>query len=157
MQPKDQERTERIRNALRAAHLDLFLCTLPSNVLMLSGYWPVVGSALAVATRDGAIAVISPEDERKLAERGWADVLHTFPSGSLENLQTVPEAAMHPLAEAAKAMHLPPKLRIGFEGKASFDPAGYAAKFIYGAGIHEILNTAFPEARVLYASVVSHK
>jgi Xaa-Pro aminopeptidase len=150
--PRDQERIERIQKAIAAADLDALLCTLPSNVLMLSGYWPVVGSAIGLATREGAIAVIAPEDEQNFARKGRADIIQTFPSGSLESLQTIPEAVLPPLSKAAKALKLPSKPRIGFEGKASYDPSGYAAKFVYGAGIHEILNAAFPEAQILDAT-----
>jgi Xaa-Pro aminopeptidase len=61
------ERVARIEDALQDARLDALVCTLPANVLLLSGYWPVVGSAVAVATRDGPIAVLAPEDEQELA------------------------------------------------------------------------------------------
>jgi hypothetical protein len=54
------------------------VCGLRANVLLLSGYWPVIGSALAVATRDGAVALIVPADEAELASTGWADATHTF-------------------------------------------------------------------------------
>src|SRR6185312_8546158 len=37
------ERLARVRDALGRAALDAVVCTLPTNVLLLSGYWPVVG------------------------------------------------------------------------------------------------------------------
>ena len=64
---RDEERVARICDALRAENLDALVCALPSNVLLLSGYWPVIGSAIAIATRDGEIAVAAPEDENELA------------------------------------------------------------------------------------------
>lgn len=70
---RDEERVRRIQSALNGAGLHAVVCALPENVLLLSGYWPVVGDALALATREGRIAVIAPEDERDLAEAGWAD------------------------------------------------------------------------------------
>src|SRR5579871_4374516 len=57
------ERLARIREALVESGCDALLCTLPANVLLLSGYWPVVGSAVAVANRDGRVVVLAPDDE----------------------------------------------------------------------------------------------
>lgn len=44
---------------------------------MLSGDWPVVGNALALATRDGRTAGLAPHDQKELAEGGWADEVRT--------------------------------------------------------------------------------
>ena len=48
---RDDIRVEAIRRSLDASDLDALVCALPNNVLLLSGYWPAVGTALAVATR----------------------------------------------------------------------------------------------------------
>src|SRR3954471_7750403 len=77
----DAERIERNMRALRDADLDAVLCALPSNVLLLSGYWPVVGTSIAVATRDGAVGLVTPADEADLAGRGWADATERFYAG----------------------------------------------------------------------------
>src|SRR6185312_988444 len=81
---RDEERVTRIQDALKGARLDAVVCALPENVLLLSGYWPVVGNALAIATREGRVAVIAPEDERDLAEAGWADDIRTFQPAPLD-------------------------------------------------------------------------
>ena len=49
---RDEERAGRIRRVLTENKWDAVACTLPSNVLLLSGYWPVIGSAIAIFTRD---------------------------------------------------------------------------------------------------------
>jgi hypothetical protein len=35
---------------------------------------------------------LAPEDERELAEQGWADEVRTFESGSLHDLKTISES-----------------------------------------------------------------
>ena len=92
------QRLARIRQALHEARLDALICALPANVLLLSGYWPVVGTAIAIATRTGHIAILTPEDERDLAAQGWADAVRTFQPGTLARLTSVREAAREPLA-----------------------------------------------------------
>ena len=41
---RDEERAERVQRELIDADIDAFICTLPMNVLLLSAYWPVIGS-----------------------------------------------------------------------------------------------------------------
>jgi hypothetical protein len=48
---RDEDRTARLRDALAASALAAVLCTLRPNVLLVSGYWPVIGNAIAIATR----------------------------------------------------------------------------------------------------------
>src|SRR5579872_6651878 len=74
----DPERRAAVQDALRAAGLDGLVCALPANVLLLTGYWPVVGSGVVVVARDGPVVALVPEDERELAEAGGADEVHTF-------------------------------------------------------------------------------
>lgn len=97
------ERVDRIRDALRKDKWDLVVCALPMNVLLLSGYWPVVGSGVAVASSDGRISLLVPEDEEDLAKRGWADEVRTFKPGSLNQLITTVEAIRAPLRELAQS------------------------------------------------------
>lgn len=76
---RDHDRVERIRRGLQRVQLDAILCTLPDYVLLLSGYWPVVGASIAIATSEGRICLIVPEDEMELARSGWP--MTSRPSG----------------------------------------------------------------------------
>ena len=68
---RDRERIALVRQALIDAGLDALVCSLPSDVLLLSGYWPVVGTAIVIVTRDAGVAVVAPADEEELAATGW--------------------------------------------------------------------------------------
>ena len=46
MEP-DRQRIDRVCQQMRSSGLDAFLCRLPHNVLMLSGYAPVLGNSFA--------------------------------------------------------------------------------------------------------------
>ena len=140
---RDEDRIDRIRTELARKGLDALFCTLPSNVLLLSGYWPVVGTALAIATREGAVAVLAPEDEGEQADLSWADEVQTFQGGSLDSLENITEIVRGPLSRLKTVLSLPAGSKLGFEG-SSFDPSSYAATFVYGAGIQQLLENAFP-------------
>ncbi len=140
---RDNERVELIRRAFEEAGLDAVVCTLPMNVLLLSGYWPVVGTSLVIATHDGRIIVIAPKGEEEIARNGWADELHTFQPGSLEKTTDSIESIHDPLANAVKTLGIEHG-RIGYEDGPISEPASYAAMNLYGMTIvkSELLSSA---------------
>lgn len=139
--PRDRDRIQRLTDALRRADLDALVCALPADVRMMSGYWPVVGTSIAVFTRDSRVSLIVPEDEKELASHGWADDVVTFQPALLDRLTNAAEAVSEPLARVCAQLKLESR-RIGYEGAASAEPAPYSAVHLYGAGIIELLRAA---------------
>jgi Xaa-Pro aminopeptidase len=148
---RDEQRVESIREALNQQRLDAVVCSLPTYVLLISGYWPVVGTALAVATRAGVVAVIAPEDERGLAERGWADHLRLFHPGSLDEITTAEKAVREPLGALLVALGLS-RARLGYEGGPAYEPVSYASMHLYGPAMPELLRAVAPQAELSPAS-----
>ena len=139
------ERIGRIMEALQDVGLEALVCTLPTNVLLLSGYWPVVGTAVAVARRDGRVVVLVPEDEQELAARGWAAHVYTYQPGSLRSL-TTPAAAVHePLGVLLRDLSIAER-RIGYEEDAAFEQSSYVAMYRYQATPATVLAEAAPRA-----------
>src|SRR5579862_9044224 len=56
----DQDRTTRMRQAMEAARLDALVLRLPENVLLLSGFWPMIGATTLVFPREGKPVCIAP-------------------------------------------------------------------------------------------------
>lgn len=144
---RDEERVRRVRDALEAAGLQAVVCSLPENVLLLSGYWPVVGDAIAIATREGRVAVIVPEDERDLAESGWADDVRTFQPSSLDSIWRIDEVVSGPLEALTRKLNFKGK-NIGREGGPSCPPASYAGMFLYGTVLGEMLTRVLATSRL---------
>ena len=142
-----RERVERIREALAREQLDLLVCTLPVHVLMLTGYWPVVGTSIAVACSEGQILLLAPEDERELAEQSWADEMATFQPGTLDEIRTPSAAAWEPL-RALLQKHGSLCKRVGYERTEASEPASYAAMNLYAGSIIDILRNAVPSAAI---------
>jgi Xaa-Pro aminopeptidase len=133
------ERIDRIRTALLENQWDMVVCALPMNVLLLSGYWPVVGTGVALAFSDGRISLLVPEDEEDLANRGWADEVRTFMPGCFHKLITAAEAIRAPLQTLARSFSSGP-LRVGFEAQETSEPASYAAMHLYSGTMPSLLN-----------------
>jgi Xaa-Pro dipeptidase len=147
----DVDRIGRIKEVLQDAGLDALVCTLPANVLQLSGYWPVVGSALAVATRDGRIALLAPEDEQELAGHSWASEVRTYQPSSLQRLSSPAEAVRDPLAALLRDVGLA-RGRIGYENGDAYEPVSYAAMYLYQDAIVTVLRGAAPDTTLTPAT-----
>ena len=150
---RDHDRVERIRRGLQRVQLDAILCTLPDYVLLLSGYWPVIGASIAIATSEGRICLIVPEDEEELARAGWADDIRTFRPGRLDKLQSTSEAAFQALEACASELGIT-HARIGYEHGAASEPASYVAMYLYGASIVQLLIEALPSAALVGADTL---
>src|SRR5437764_8894413 len=123
---RDQARVDAVEGALKDEGLDVLACALPANVLLLTGYWPVVGTSLALAARGGPTILLAPQDEEDLARQGWADEVHTFEPGSLADLRDAEGAVRGPLAGAARRLGAG-RGRVGYERGGSFEPCSYAS------------------------------
>lgn len=145
----DRDRLARVTAVLRAANLDALVCSLPSNVLLLTGYWPVVGTSLAVATREGEIGLLVPEDEQQLAEQGWTNHLLTFKSSTLNQLTSLQESISVPLSKLLQQFGA--LRRIGSDAGQANAPVSYAAMNLYGADLSRILRRVLPSARIFGA------
>jgi Xaa-Pro aminopeptidase/Xaa-Pro dipeptidase len=150
---RDPDRIDRIRQGLQRVQLDAILCTLPDYVLLLSGYWPVLGASIAIATSEGRICLIVPEDEQELARGGFADEIRTFRPGRLDKLQSTGEAAFEALQQCARHMGITHG-RIGYEHGAATEPASYVGMHLYGASIVQLLIEALPSAALVGADTL---
>lgn len=150
MKTTGKERKQRIHDALAEHRVDVLICALPMNVLMMSGYWPVVGTGVAIAFAGGSIILLIPEDEADLAALGWADEVHTFQPSSLQTLAGAADAVAEPLSNLLKSPHA----RIGYEAGASSEPASYAAMHLYGGQMESLLRESFPHAVLIPADRV---
>lgn len=133
----DDERVASIRSALEASSLGGLVCALPSNVLLVSGYWPVIGTSCAVVGVRNTV-VVAPRDEYELARAGWADAIVTYDAGSLENLDPVAQDIREPLRTAIDRAGLE-GARVGVESGAQHEPSTYVGAFRFGPALGELL------------------
>ena len=144
----DSQRTQRNARAIHEAGFDALICGTPSNVLLLSaGYWPIVGTSLAVANRHGKVALVVPEDESELARKTGAAEVFTYKPASLDKLQTVVDAISEPLAKAASAIGVSGR-RIGCDIGETHQPASYISMHLFGSSLAEAIGSALPGSNI---------
>lgn len=115
MQPIDEFRINRVKQAMRQEGLDVLVCRLPEHVLYLSGYWPVIGASLAVFDRDGETTLITPWSELDYTETSWVKDIRTYRFIRMDAMAD-PSREMAPvLAEVWKQKQYGPAVA-GYEG-----------------------------------------
>jgi Xaa-Pro aminopeptidase len=75
----DQERMARIRTALARQGLDGLVCRLPENLVLLAGYWPVIGRSVVVIPAVGDPVLLAPAMEQEALEAAGVSDIRTFP------------------------------------------------------------------------------
>lgn len=150
-QQRDVERVERITQALHRSNMDALVCALPANVLLVSGYWPVIGTSLAVISKSGFVHVLAPDDEEQLARASRADVVETFSAGSLRELRTPVEVLRSPLTAILREIGSERPIVVGCESGPTVEPTSYVGMHLFGSAIHRLLAEILPDEAIVSA------
>ena len=107
------ERLSRMRRAMEGERLDALVLRLPENVLLLSGFWPMLGASTLVFPREGPSSILIPKYyENEARPALWEAEPHWYEFGVLGAPD--PLEAMHGFLAS-----LPKKnawKRVGYEG-----------------------------------------
>jgi Xaa-Pro aminopeptidase len=147
---------ELLQSALREQNLDALVVSLPSHVLLLTGYYPVVGVSIAICTRDGEIVLVAPEDEKQFAEQGWAEQVEYFQPVTLDAIDPLEQSVIAPLKRVAMSLKLG-SARIGVESGPASEPSSYSAFNCYSLALHDIARDVWPDAELVNAQQVVHR
>ena len=157
----DRERREAIVKAIRESSLHALACFSPTEVLLLTGYWPVMASSVAVVTRDGDAVCIVPEDELELAKSTSDAQFISYAPHSLDELTEVPEALLGPVSELAARVHRQAgrasgsaSRDVGTDLRDGMQTAAYQASNHFRASVAPLLRHAFPDASVVSADAM---
>jgi Xaa-Pro aminopeptidase len=156
VRPTDLERQERTISALRQSNLSGFFCSLPSQVLLLSGYWPVMGMSAAVFTVEGEVHLLIPEDEEEIAKQSSVAAPTMFQPARLDEITDAQSAMRDPLIELFKKLKLD-SARIGVESSEYFQPCSYAVMNVYRSALHDMLRSEFADLELVPADQLFEK
>lgn len=149
----DPQRRTAIIEALQETQLQAVASVSPQEVLLLTGYWPVMGASVALVTRYGDACAIVPEDELDLALATSNANVSAYQPHSLESLTKCSEALIGPLQHLAARLHLSDG-KIGTNLRDSLQPASYQATNHFRGSIPQIFGMAFPGVPVVSADCV---
>jgi hypothetical protein len=121
----DSERHARTIASLTDSPYDVLICSSAAEILLLTGYWPVMGDSIAVVAFDGEINVIVPEDEVELAEKTTAAKVIPYKPAGLDTLLRPIELLRDPLGHLATSLSLS-RATIGLQLDSGVQPSSYA-------------------------------
>jgi Xaa-Pro aminopeptidase len=153
---KDSERNRSIRDALATTNLSGFACFSPVNVLLLSGYWPVMGSSVAIFQRDGRVTVLLPEDEMELAEATSDADLVSYKPATLDSLRTSAEALVLPLTSLSRQLKFGDGL-VGIEWQDGSQANPYPSTYHFRHTVTRLVEEAFHGIKIAAADGVLHQ
>lgn len=149
----DPERRASLVAAMQASQLQALASISPPEVLLLTGYWPVMGASLAIVTRDGEALAIVPEDEADLALATSDANVTTYRPHDLERLTKSSEALLEPLQQLAAHLQIATG-QIGTDSAESVQAASYQSSSHFRGSLAAMLQLAFPGASVVSADTV---
>jgi Xaa-Pro dipeptidase len=136
MKVPDLERWNRVKEKLAENNLAGLVCRLTENVLMLSGYWPILGRSIVVFFADYEPVLLAPISECEEVENGWISDVRTFRAWRIGDDD--PEVSLTRLLDQVFTERGIRGKRIGYEGSFG-DIAAPQRFFEPWAGIHSVL------------------
>ncbi|HEX6798825.1 MAG TPA: Xaa-Pro peptidase family protein [Ktedonobacterales bacterium] len=117
----DEQRARWVGEAMRQAGYSALVCRLPQNLVLLTGYQPILGNSFAVVTVEGdgalrTVRLVVPEDEADLVPAGTAVEMRTFSEETLDSISTTIPSVRAPLDEMLRAAGVANGALVGYEG-----------------------------------------
>ena len=140
----------RLRRALETRSLDALVCALPIDVLLLTGYWPIMGNTVAIFTADRQVELVVPSDEEEYAKESSPAHVTTYMPGSLKAIIDPAAALADAVAARLAALGLE-RARIGCEMRQEVQPACYLTMYVYHDVLADRLRAAMPELTMVAA------
>lgn len=161
----DQPKIDRVRREMAAADLDVIVCRLAENVLVLSGFQVVLGYAAVVFPREAEPVLIASSREEEWYSDGWITDVREFPMWDPRQDAT-PQAThfssgdhinRHLAAIAAEKRF--PARRVGYEGSFEFiaPPVIVPEPVVPAEPSKRALQEAFPGAELVDATDVINR
>jgi Xaa-Pro aminopeptidase len=142
----DTERKDRVVKILAEAHLDAMICNSASAVLLLTGYWPVMGASVVIFTKEGEVHVVLPEDEVDLARRTSGASLTPYQPGTLTTLTSPIDAIADPLRRLTTQLRLS-DATVSLQFGEGMQTASYASSYHFRSSLFGLLQRLLPKAK----------
>ncbi|HLX58273.1 MAG TPA: Xaa-Pro peptidase family protein [Ktedonobacteraceae bacterium] len=145
----DKTRAKRIIEMFkqRGADFHVLVCRTPQNVVMLTGYQPILGNSFCVVSlnnvREVEIRLVVPKDEEDLVPQGAAVEVKTFSEETMEHIGNTIQAVREPLAELLRSAKLNENAVIGYEGGHSPIATAYTQVGVPGPTTLDLLHQLF--------------
>lgn len=142
-----------MRQAMEAARLDALILRLPENVLLLSGFWPMIGAAYLTFPGSGSSVCVIPDSYVGEAQSSLVNTEAIYyPYGCIDSPQAS-TAIKNILTDipASRSWR-----RVGYEGNFEVVASSWntAEAMVPAADAAALLRAAYPDAELIDVSVL---
>ena len=141
----DPERNARTIAVLLDAQLDAAIVSSPTQVLLITGYWPVMGASVAFFSSDGEVHLVVPDDEVELAAKTSSAHITSYQPANLRSLNSPIDSLKATLRSILVRLGLA-KARVGIEVALGVQPSSYAVLTVYRSSLATLLQELLPAA-----------
>lgn len=138
------DRVEQVQAWLNENQVGAAVFRLAENILLLSGYWPVLGIAAVVVTADGSSMLVAPDTDEPDLHSNQLSEIRLYPHPALSTSPSAYESFRRVLREVAGNMRAGSR-RIGYEG--SFEsiapPGNFAEPNVVGEPTKQLIREGF--------------
>lgn len=131
----------------RGADFHALVCRMPQNVVMLTGYQPILGNSFCIVSlnsvREVEIRLAVPKDEEDLVPPGTAVEVKTFAEETMDFIGTTIQAAHDALAELARSAGINENAVIGYEGAHAPIATAFTQVGVPGPATLDLLHQLF--------------
>ena len=147
----DAERAQRIAAVMDREGYTALVCRLPQNVVMLTGYQPILGNSFCVATltpqKGIEFRLAVPADEASLVPEGVAAEVRTYTEETMDRISTTIPSVREPLADLLRSAGIREGTLVGYEG-GHIPIVGYYTQIgVPGPATLDLLRELLPGAR----------
>src|SRR5579872_978784 len=145
----NNERAKRLAEMFinRGADFHAIICQLPQNLVMLTGYQPILGNSFCIvslnADREIEFRLAVPEDEKDRVPQGIAVEVRTYSEETMDYISDTARAVHVPLGELLRSLHLHSEAVIGYESPKEPIAAAYTQVGIPGPATLDLLHSLF--------------
>jgi Xaa-Pro aminopeptidase len=150
---RDALRHHRLRAGLKDAGLDAVVAVSASDVLLLTGYWPIFSTSVAVFTAEGDCHAIVPDDEQELAEKTAGAELTLYKPGAKDKLTGPLQELREPLCRLLDRLGLQ-HATLGLSLQIGEQPAPYAVITDFRSSFQDLLAELLPDATLVSADLL---
>src|SRR2546421_10283438 len=142
----DDTRKNLIRDMFlqRGADFHALICRLPENVVMLTGYQPILGNSFCIVSlnpaREVEMRLAVPKDEEDLVPAGTATEVKTFAEETMDYIGNTIQAVHEPLAQLIRSAGINENAVIGYEGAYSPIASAYTQVGVPGPATLDLLH-----------------
>ena len=145
----NNERLSRLAEmfASRGADYHAIICQLPQNLVMLTGYQPILGNSFCIvslnANKEVEFRLAVPEDEKDRVPEGVAVEVRTYSEETMDYIGDTAESVRVPLGELLRSLHLHSEAVIGYESPKEPIATAYTQVGIPGTASLDLLHSLF--------------